>query len=102
MRDIAFSPLPRAALSFSIGSGERLRMGPGAFHGKVALITGAAAGIGRAIPKEWVDLGGTALLTDVDGAAVANAATEVGGNTGRASSQKVDVKYVDEIREAIT
>lgn len=52
-------------------------MSGGALHGKRALITGAAGGIGSAIARAFVDAGATVLLTDVD-PAVEAVATELG------------------------
>ena len=68
------------------------------FAGKVALVTGAGAGIGRSIAREWTARGGTAIVTDIDPAAAASAAAEIGG---AARPMKLDVKDREEIREAV-
>jgi meso-butanediol dehydrogenase/(S,S)-butanediol dehydrogenase/diacetyl reductase len=71
------------------------------FHGKIALITGAAAGIGRSIAAEWISRGGTALLTDMDERGVALTASELGGESGGAFSLIMDVRRVEDIRNAV-
>ncbi len=48
-------------------------------NGKVALITGAASGIGHAIAKRYVEAGGRVVIADLDPTKAAS-----GGNrTGR-------------------
>jgi meso-butanediol dehydrogenase/(S,S)-butanediol dehydrogenase/diacetyl reductase len=76
-------------------------MAHGEFHGKAALITGAAAGIGRAIAQEWIERGGVALFTDIDGVAVARTAAEISPDTTRLASRKLDVRNADEIAGAV-
>ncbi|MBX9730556.1 MAG: glucose 1-dehydrogenase [Sphingomonas sp.] len=49
--------------------------------GKVALVTGAARGIGAAIVRAFVDEGATVWITDIDGEAGAELANEIGGTT---------------------
>lgn len=48
-------------------------------HGKRALITGAARGLGFAIAKLFTDRGAKVALSDIDGDAVQRAAAELGG-----------------------
>lgn len=50
----------------------------GALEGKVAVVTGAARGIGLAIATRFVAEGARVLLTDIDGAGVEKAAAELG------------------------
>ncbi|HLQ26799.1 MAG TPA: SDR family NAD(P)-dependent oxidoreductase [Acidiferrobacterales bacterium] len=47
------------------------------FAGKVAIVTAAGAGIGRAIALEWARGGGTAALADKDKSAVEPTAQEI-------------------------
>jgi len=53
-------------------------------HGKVALVTGAAQGIGRAIAATLAGNGATLVYTDLNGAAAAAAAAEQGSGIGLA------------------
>ncbi len=46
----------------------------GKLNDKVAVVTGAAQGIGLAIAKRFVDEGARVLLADLNGAAVESAA----------------------------
>ena len=55
---------------------------------KIALVTGAGAGIGRAIAKKLASEGATVVVTDVNGDAAAAAADEIGKG---AVSYQVDV-----------
>ncbi len=54
---------------------------PGRLHGKIALVTGAARGIGAAIVRAFVAEGATVWITDIDGEVGAALANEIGGNT---------------------
>ncbi|WP_374144683.1 glucose 1-dehydrogenase [Sphingomonas sp.] len=54
---------------------------PGRLHGKVALVTGAARGIGAAIVRAFAGEGATVWITDIDGEAGAALANEIGGTT---------------------
>jgi len=48
--------------------------------GKVAVVTGAASGIGRALAARFVALGAEVAAADIDGAALAGAATDLGAH----------------------
>ena len=68
------------------------------FSGKVALITGAGAGIGRAIAEEWAARGGHAVVTDIDESAAKQVAAAIGA---RALALRLDVKDREAMREAV-
>jgi 2-hydroxycyclohexanecarboxyl-CoA dehydrogenase len=55
---------------------------------KISLITGAGAGIGRAIAEKLASEGATVVVTDVNGEAAATAAAEIGNDS---VSYQVDV-----------
>jgi 3-oxoacyl-[acyl-carrier protein] reductase len=65
-------------------------------RGKVAIVTGAAAGIGRAIAEALVAEGAEVVLADVDADAGERAARELGGRFVRA-----DVLADDDLRRLI-
>ena len=54
-------------------------------NGKVAIVTGAASGIGRAIAKLFVREGATVLIADINQHAGTEAAGECAGGPGRAT-----------------
>ena len=56
--------------------------GAGRLRGKVAIVTGAAAGIGKATAVRFADEGARLVLADVDEAGLARVADEVGGVFG--------------------
>ena len=57
-------------------------------NGRVAIVTGGAQGIGRAIAARFAASGAKVAIWDVDGALAAKAAAEIGGDT---SGHAVDV-----------
>ena len=72
---------------------------PGRLEGKIALITGAASGIGRATAHAFVREGATVVLADINVAAGAAAAAELGP---RASFVELDVTSEDAWRATIS
>ncbi len=60
-------------------------------EGRIALVTGAGAGIGRAIARLFAAEGAVVYVTDVDGAAAETVAGEIGAAGGRATAMAADV-----------
>ncbi len=69
--------------------------------GKVAHVTGAGAGIGRAIAVRFAAEGAKVLVSDVDGDAASRAAEEISASGGTALGQKMDVRSLPEIEGAL-
>jgi NAD(P)-dependent dehydrogenase (short-subunit alcohol dehydrogenase family) len=61
------------------------------FAGKVAVVTGAASGIGLALSRALARAGAHVVLTDVDAARVAEAAAHIVAEGGAARAERVDV-----------
>jgi 3-oxoacyl-[acyl-carrier protein] reductase len=59
--------------------------------GRVAVVTGAANGIGRAIADVLADAGARVVLGDLDAAGAETAAREIAGRGGSAVAQRVNV-----------
>jgi 3-oxoacyl-[acyl-carrier protein] reductase len=57
----------------------------------IAVVTGAASGIGRAIAAGFAREGARVVLLDIDEKAVAEAAKEIRGAGGKADSLALDV-----------
>lgn len=75
---------------------------PKSLSGKIALITGSAGGIGKAIAKKFIDEGACVMINDNDADRLARAAEEFSKQSGKDSYASVllDVMKGDQIREA--
>ena len=67
--------------------------------GKVALITGAASGIGHAIAKRYVEAGARVVIADLDGALAAKAASDLAGAS--AIGVRMDVSNEDQVNAGV-
>jgi 3-oxoacyl-[acyl-carrier protein] reductase len=65
--------------------------------GRVAVITGAASGIGRETARVFAQAGARVVLADVDQAGLAEAAAAVEAEGGTAASRRVDVTSKDDV-----
>ena len=68
--------------------------------GKVALITGAASGIGHAIARRYVEAGGKVIIADLNADGAAKSANELGG-TKTAIGIAMDVSKEDQVNAGI-
>jgi len=68
-----------------------------AFEGRVAIVTGAAQGIGRAAAALLLERGARVLLADIDGERAAQTAFELAPDGERALARTVDVAHQDEV-----
>ncbi len=66
-------------------------------EGKVAIVTGAATGIGRAIAERYVAEGAKVLISDIEGDAVEKTAQEISGSGGECSSCICDVTRAEDV-----
>jgi NAD(P)-dependent dehydrogenase (short-subunit alcohol dehydrogenase family) len=67
---------------------------------KIAIVTGAAQGIGQAISQVLAEEGAWVLVTDLNGELAEKTAAEIRQNGGRAESSRVDIGSRDEIERA--
>lgn len=68
---------------------------------KVAIVSGAANGIGRAIAETFAREGAWVLVTDIDGEGAARVAKQIVANGGQADSARVDIRVPSQISRAI-
>jgi len=68
--------------------------------GKVALITGAASGIGHAIARRYVEAGGKVVIADLNADSAAKAANEL-GDTKTAIGIAMDVSKEDQVNAGV-
>lgn len=67
------------------------------FEGRTAIVTGAGAGIGRAIAQSLAAEGAYVFVTDVDGEAARAVVDEIGAMAGQAEALTVDVTSKSEV-----
>jgi rhamnulose-1-phosphate aldolase/alcohol dehydrogenase len=76
---------------------------PKALSGRIALITGSAGGIGKAIAKKFVDEGAVVILNDMNAERLQGAGDEFKQQYGKdvSTTAMLDVTKGDQIREAM-
>jgi len=70
-------------------------------EGKIAVVTGAASGIGRGIALRLAEMGASVALLDIDEPKAADAAAVIRDQGGQALSVKCDVRSAADCRSAI-
>ncbi len=71
------------------------------WNGKVAVVTGAAGGLGEALAREMAERGARVVLADVDTELVEQAASEIRAAGGDVEAKTVDVRDADEVARVI-
>lgn len=77
------------------------RSAPGDFEGKVAFVTGAGSGIGRATALAFARAGASVMAVDIDESAAAETVRQALGNGARAQAFRCDVSSVAEVKAAV-
>ncbi|MFI5396511.1 MAG: SDR family NAD(P)-dependent oxidoreductase [Candidatus Binatia bacterium] len=73
-----------------------------AFADKVAIVTGGASGIGRALGQELAQRGARVVLADINGQQAQAAAGAMTSAGGRAQAAAVDVRDADAVQRLVT
>ena len=71
------------------------------FDGKVAIVTGGASGIGRALCEELCRRGAEVVVADIDLPRAERTATELTAHGGRAQAMHVDVADRESVRRVV-
>ena len=70
-------------------------------QGKVAIVTGGAQGMGRAIAGRYAQEGASVVIADLQQAAAQQAAQEIGAGNGRAAAVAVDVRNQEQVQAMV-
>jgi NAD(P)-dependent dehydrogenase (short-subunit alcohol dehydrogenase family) len=73
----------------------------GLLEGKVAIVTGAAKGLGHAIAHKLSDAGATVVLSDLDEAAVSSAAADLAGCTSAVCDVRDEAQVQKLVADAV-
>ena len=71
------------------------------FHNRVAIVTGGASGIGRALCQELARRGSLVVAADIDGDGAQAVASAVGANGGRATAAHLDVTHAADVERLV-
>lgn len=71
------------------------------FKDNVAVVTGAASGMGLLTAQRYAEEGAKVVLTDINGDAVTTAAADIREKGGEATGIQVDVRRYDQVKDAV-
>jgi NAD(P)-dependent dehydrogenase (short-subunit alcohol dehydrogenase family) len=74
---------------------------PDAFKNKIAIVTGGAMGLGRALCEELARKGATVVVADIKGDAATQVANRISQNGGNAHAAQIDVSKRQDITSLI-
>src|ERR671932_2002964 len=70
-------------------------------EGKVAIVTGAASGMGRAIARRYAQEGASVVIADLNQPAAQKVADEITASGGKATAVAVDVRNQDQVQAMV-
>jgi NAD(P)-dependent dehydrogenase (short-subunit alcohol dehydrogenase family) len=102
----SYAPVSRADLFdveyWSLEQAKIKKTQPAALAGRIALVTGAASGIGKATARRFAELGAHIVLVDRDAEALATAAAEIArGRASQVTSFAADVTRRADVEGAV-
>ena len=71
------------------------------FKGKVAIVTGGASGIGRAVCQELGKFGATTVVADINREGAEEVSKAISGNGGSATAAELDVRDAEAIQKLV-
>jgi NAD(P)-dependent dehydrogenase (short-subunit alcohol dehydrogenase family) len=72
-----------------------------AFKEKIAIVTGGASGIGRAVCEQLCKRGATVVVADINGEGAGEVASGISETAGRAQASQMDVAREDDVQKLI-
>ena len=71
------------------------------FHNRIAIVTGGASGIGRALCQELARRGALAVVADIDATGAQAVAAAIAANGGRAAAALLDVTRAQDVERLV-
>jgi 2-keto-3-deoxy-L-fuconate dehydrogenase len=94
-RSNRFEPWIKVGRSFLKGNSHSFRL-----DGKLAVVTGGASGIGRAVAQRFASSGACVRVLDIDEDAAKKVASEIASSGGNAKAYSCDVSRQDSVKAA--